>query len=205
MTSYKQLDIEKRYGKPLREVLLDLHSTINTRAAMANELGITPQALNTWLNDCGLKDDVDPVRRRTDIESQYGQPLRVVLVEQFAALRTRRAMATELGVSPQTVATWIAECGLSDQIGIMPKVPSAKTMVSNRRQGIGGNRDFEMPTPDQLTESYSKYGKRALVANEFGVSEITVRNWIAGYGLTEKFNQIKRDMRVIDPDLGYEW
>jgi hypothetical protein len=47
--------LERRYGKPLRNVILELYPQLGSRGAVAETLGISRQAFNAWCIRLGLQ------------------------------------------------------------------------------------------------------------------------------------------------------
>jgi hypothetical protein len=48
------LEVERRYGKPMRELLQERFAESGGREAVAEVLGIDPQTLDKWLRVTGL-------------------------------------------------------------------------------------------------------------------------------------------------------
>lgn len=55
MAYAKWRQVEEKYGKPMRDVLVDLYRELHTHQAVADELGVTLKGLWEWRRDSGCR------------------------------------------------------------------------------------------------------------------------------------------------------
>lgn len=54
LRSFQWTQVEKRFGKPMREILLTAHMEHGSFYAMSNALGVTHTTLQRWWSECRL-------------------------------------------------------------------------------------------------------------------------------------------------------
>jgi len=60
------------------------------------------------------------VSKYKQIERKYGKPMREILIDLFARLRSQRAVANELDVDQATVYTWLLKLQLEQRTSLVP-------------------------------------------------------------------------------------
>ncbi len=121
-TPLAQLVEARHPGKTLRQVLTESYGQHGSLAAVAASLGVSKQALKSWLRVMGLRAaDLGPVRRRPRgrtrvqglskielLEIERGRSFLSLLAEAYAEHRDTKKAARALGVSRQTVWEFMA-------------------------------------------------------------------------------------------------
>lgn len=59
------IEIEKREGKPMRDILMETYPLYDKQAAVANALGISQPTLSQWISRLGLQEKTILVQRES--------------------------------------------------------------------------------------------------------------------------------------------
>ena len=138
---------------------------------------------------------------RPHLERQYDKSLPDILLEGYAEHGSYKALAAALNCHYLVVGQWIKALGLTEQIEQMRVQAANKgTSWQRRVEGKGGNRNFQAaieaeigaPLTDALLDAFEQFETRRQVAAYFQVSENTIANWTAAFGLSEQVRQIKQ-------------
>lgn len=125
-----QPQLEREYGKPLEQIILDGYVEHGSYSALAKVLGCHILSLSRWAEALGLKGEIEELRKKRaenrpkswqsrvrgkggnrnfveQLEQEIGVSITDALTDAFKTYKTQKRVAEYFQVSEKTIANWI--------------------------------------------------------------------------------------------------
>lgn len=130
-----------------------------SQAKIASELGVAQKTVGKWMEMYGI-----PARDSGGPVTKHPLPREQLEWEYITNGKSIRQIALDYGVGRKTVAKWMKECGIhTKNRGAYSITPPSKKWL--------------------ITEYVRRKRLQAQIAEELGVSQSTVCNWLKEYGI----------------------
>ena len=156
-----------RFTEPTKEELDQLYTHEHkSTIKIAEELGVVKSKVRNWLKQYNV-----PVRTASEAQlpKDFTKPSKEELYHLYITQgNSLKKIAKELGTSCITICNWLKQYNIPVRTASEARLPN----------------DLTKPTKEELEQRYvNEYKSTIKIAEEFGVSNKTIRNWLNQYNI----------------------